>query len=105
WSPWRPGGYVDRILIRSKGNIRVADVLRAIEHGRADYSFSLGNSEITRPIRQKLVTQYPQLLKTLPGGLGFSGLELNTTMAPFNHQAVRRAISYAIDRRRALPLW
>ena len=104
-SPWRPSGYVARILIRSKGNLRVAAVLGAIEHGQADYSFSLGNSEITHSIRQKLAIQYPLLLKTLPAGLGFSGLELNTKMAPFDHQAVRRAISYAIDRRRALPLW
>jgi YVTN family beta-propeller protein len=105
WSPWRPRGYLDRILILNKENLSVTAVLRAIEHGHADYSFSLGNSEITHSIRQKLATRYPELLKTLPAGLGFSGLELNTTMAPFNHQAVRRAISYAIDRRHALRLW
>ena len=103
WSPARPSGYVNRILILNKGtgnDVPVDAVLGAIERKRADYSISLPDGEITPPLRQKLKTLYPELLQSFPV-LGFQGLDLNTKVAPFNHQAVRKAISDAIDRRRA----
>jgi peptide/nickel transport system substrate-binding protein len=101
FEPWagaaQPGGYPD--VIEWKPGSTGDDNVDAVEEGQADLYFdnppegSVG----------RLAIDYPGQLHINPGRNTFF-LFLNTARAPFTSLAARRAVNYALDRRRAVAL-
>jgi ABC-type transport system substrate-binding protein/DNA-binding SARP family transcriptional activator len=97
WSPdAQPNGYPDRITLTAAADSRSA--VRAVERGRSDVLLSPSAGEL-----QELATRYTTQLHTNPLAATFA-LAMNTRVPPFDHLAARRALNYAIDRRRILAL-
>jgi len=99
--PWagaaQPGGYPDEIRweMHPKGSAAVS----AIVHGRADVLF-----DNPPPARvRELKNQYSDQLHVNPGPNTWFFF-LNTRASPFTSLAVRKALNYAVDRRRAITL-
>jgi YVTN family beta-propeller protein len=93
WSPdAQPAGYPDRIVFTPRKAARQA--VQAVENGTKDVLLSPVPSSVG-----ELATRYTSQLHSSPLGATF-GFFMNTRTAPFDHLAVRRALNYAIDRRR-----
>jgi peptide/nickel transport system substrate-binding protein len=91
WSPQaQPGGYPDRIIVRSDVGPRQA--VSGIEHGRADVLLAPPADAIGQ-----LHTHYTSQLHSGPLA-ATTALTLNTRIPPFNRLAARRALNYAINR-------
>jgi peptide/nickel transport system substrate-binding protein len=89
----QPPGYPDRIVRRA--NAVSPEAVAAIEHG-ADVLLSPTARELPR-----LERRYTTQLHSNPNAAAFAFV-MNTRVAPFNRLAVRRALNYAIDRKRIL---
>jgi peptide/nickel transport system substrate-binding protein len=92
WVPNRP--YLDGIkyiIIQERGT-RFA----ALQAGRLDVSFP---GEATKPIADQLKASGVKLVFTQVGANVNDNLLLNVKKPPFDNVKVRRAVSYAIDRR------
>jgi YVTN family beta-propeller protein len=87
----RPDGFADEIQFRLR--LRGEDAVKAVESGRADFSFGVPASML-----EEVETRYrSQLhLNPAPGTMFF--VFLNTRLAPFDDVRVRRAVNYAVDR-------
>jgi YVTN family beta-propeller protein len=92
----QPGGYPDRIVVRSDVGARpaVADV----EHGRADVLLAPPLDAVAQ-----LATHYASQLHSGPLAATIA-LTLNTRVPPFSTLAARRALNYAIDRNAVIAL-
>jgi YVTN family beta-propeller protein len=90
----QPDGYPDRIVWDLAGT--PDQQLTAVESGKADYD---PLTEI--PWRDELATRYTAQVHIFPNQTT-AGLFLNTRVAPFDNLAVRQAVSYAIDRHKAV---
>jgi peptide/nickel transport system substrate-binding protein len=91
WSPAaRPDGYPDAIVIRFGVSNDAATT--AVERGRLDYAPGLPAGRIN-----EVATRYADQLHTNPLS-ETNTFVMNTRIAPFDSQAARRAVSYAIDR-------
>ena len=89
----QPDGYPDRIVWNLAGT--PGQQLTAVEHGNADYV----RLEALR-WRAELATRYSAQVHVFPTPSTWA-LFLNTRVAPFDNPAVRQAVNYAIDRRKA----
>src|SRR5262249_20255796 len=92
----QPDGYPDRIVFRASQASREA--VKAVEHGRIDVLFSPTGGSVG-----ELATRYASLLRANPLAAPYAFV-MNTRVAPFDRPAVRRALGYAVDRRRVAPL-
>ena len=95
----RPDGYPDAIVTR--WDTSADDAVRAVEHGTVDLTPVL--AQTSAPLLAALRIRYRGQLHSDPL-LQTGGSFLNTTVPPFNNPAVRRALNYAIDRRRLVAL-
>ena len=93
----QPDGYPDRIVYHLPGT--PGEQLTEVERGKADYDplTELG-------WRAELATRYTAQVHVFPNPVT-EGLFLNTRVPPFNNLAARRAVNYAIDRRKALQVF
>ena len=91
----QPSGYPDRVVLHA--NAVAPDAVAAIEHG-VDVLLSPMARELPR-----LERRYTTQLHSNPNAATFAFV-MNTRVAPFNRLAVRRALNYAIDRKRILAL-
>jgi YVTN family beta-propeller protein len=98
WSPARPDGYPDEIVIRldAPGQGRV----RAVAQGEADATTLSRGAEGSLDLGD-LRARYGSQLHSNPTAGSFS-IFLNTRASPFDDLRVRRALNYAVDRRAAL---
>jgi peptide/nickel transport system substrate-binding protein len=88
----QPDGFPDQIVWRIGASTSTA--LTIVEQGRADYSLDGPPPDHLREVQTRFASQ----LNTNPNDVTIQ-LVLNTTVAPFNDLRVRRALSYAVDRR------
>lgn len=86
----QPDGFPDRIVIRFQKD--EARAVAAVEAGRLDLT-SVGNAKRIARLR---VAEPGRLYLDTAGGLSYA--TLNTTVAPFDNRAVRRAVNYAFPR-------
>jgi ABC-type transport system substrate-binding protein/DNA-binding SARP family transcriptional activator/streptogramin lyase len=91
----QPSGYPDRIVLNA--NTEAAQAAFAIAHG-----VDVLLSPMTRELPE-LERHYATQLHSNPNAATF-GFVMNTRVAPFDRLAVRRALNYAIDRKRILAL-
>jgi peptide/nickel transport system substrate-binding protein len=101
WSPIaQPSGLPDVIDERVGGSMdaRVAAVLR----GKADVALDEDQAP-SPPVLQALKTQHAALLEVNPWGITWE-LALNTRVSPFDNANARRAVNFALDRRRLTDL-
>jgi YVTN family beta-propeller protein len=98
WSPTRPDGYPDEIVIRldasEKGRVR------AVARGEADATTLSRGAEGTQDLAD-LRERYGSQLHANPTAGSFS-IFLNTRVPPFDDIRVRRALNYAVDRQAAM---
>jgi len=99
WSPAvRPDGYPDQIIWKIGASTEAA--LTAVERSRADYTL-----DGVPPDRLTEVnTRYPGQLHITRNDVTIQ-LVLNTKAPPFNNLSVRRALNYAINRRKVARLF
>lgn len=90
----QPPGYPARILLRANTDVRVVSAIR----NGVDVLLSPTTRELPR-----LERRYTTQLHGNPNAATFAFV-MNTRVAPFNRLAVRRALNYAIDRKRILAL-
>jgi peptide/nickel transport system substrate-binding protein len=90
----QPDGYPDRIEWTPSGQ----DPVDAVLAGRADYYQPSGDRV------EELTTRYAGQAHLYPF-LGQFAMYLNTRVPPFDDPRVRRALSYAVDRRAVQPLY
>jgi peptide/nickel transport system substrate-binding protein len=96
WSPDRPDGFPDRIVVRHDP---VRAQLAAIDRGAVDLAWVDLHAQGATQLR----TRYGPRLRTDPGAnTGFAFL--NVHAAPFDDVRVRRALNFAVDRRRVARL-
>jgi YVTN family beta-propeller protein len=93
----QPSGYPDRILFRVVSDEGAA--LDDVEHGRAD--IALDGVPPTR--LQEVETQYASQVHVTPQPATLY-LALNTRIPPFDDAKARRALNYALDKRRITQL-
>ncbi len=74
--------------------------IREVESGRTDWTLEFTSQRQTRAIR----TRDPSLLRANPL-FGVDFIPLNTHVAPFDDVRVRRALNFAIDRRKILQMY
>jgi ABC-type transport system substrate-binding protein/DNA-binding SARP family transcriptional activator len=97
WSPQaQPGGYPDRIIVRSDVGPRQA--VTDVEHGHADVLLAPPPDAIGQ-----LATHYTSQLHSGPLAATMA-LTLNTRILPFNRLTARRALNYAINRNTVIGL-
>ena len=94
--PWsrdaQPDGYPNRIVLaQRKAGARSA---KAVERGPTDVLMSPAPGSV-----HELATRYTSQLHSNPQAATFAFF-MNTRLAPFDHLAARRALNYAVDRRR-----
>jgi ABC-type transport system substrate-binding protein/DNA-binding SARP family transcriptional activator/DNA-binding beta-propeller fold protein YncE len=98
--PWstaaQPPGYPDRIVFAPKEPGTLA--VKAVERGATDVLLSPAPSSVG-----ELATRYANRLHVNPVAATFAFV-MNTRVPPFDHVAARRALGYAIDRRRIVNL-
>jgi peptide/nickel transport system substrate-binding protein len=98
WSPAaQPAGYPDSIVERVTSSAD-ADAA-AVVAGRADVAVGVPSAGVLESLR----TQHARLLHVDPWSITYS-LVLDTLRPPFDDVRVRRALSYAVDRRRLVDL-
>jgi YVTN family beta-propeller protein len=95
----QPAGYPDQIIER--WNYSMLGAVHAVEQGRADIT-TLGFALPTATL-STLQTRYPSRIYEAPL-VDTLALYMNTKVAPFNNLLVRRAVNYAVDRRRLIQL-
>jgi YVTN family beta-propeller protein len=88
----QPAGYPNRIVFSFAGT--PGEQTSAVERGRSDLM-----QEPPASRYEELATRHAGELHVFPLAATF-GLFLNTRVAPFDKLAVRRALNYAIDRRK-----
>ena len=93
----RPDGYPDEIVYRVIGNVDAA--VRDVLAGKAD----LLSEVITAKRVQGLAARYPRQLHLDPQQ-ATTFVFLNVKRAPFDDVRVRRALNYAVDRKRVAAL-
>jgi ABC-type transport system substrate-binding protein len=97
WSPQaQPGGFPDRIIVRSDVGPRQA--VSGIERGHADVLLAPPADALGQ-----LATHYTSQLHSGPLAATMA-LTLNTRIPPFNRLAARRALNYAINRNMVIAL-
>jgi YVTN family beta-propeller protein len=94
----QPAGNPDAIAWRSVPSTQ--DAVAAIAHGRADWIFGL----IPKAQYRQLSLQAPAQLHSSPEFV-VDFTHLNTHLAPFNNVRVRKALNYAIDRRKIVQMY
>jgi YVTN family beta-propeller protein len=94
----QPDGYPDEIVWRY--GLSPAEQARAVEEGRADWMFE----QIPPKPRSVIEIHHAAQLHVNPV-LGTEFLVIDTHVAPFDDRRVRRALNYAIDRRRLVRLF
>jgi ABC-type transport system substrate-binding protein/class 3 adenylate cyclase len=97
----QPAGYPDRVvaqIVDGADRKQLQTALADVEHGRSDWVTGLRPSEI-----QRLAISAAAQLHSTPFG-GVSYLMLNTRRPPFNDLLARRAISFALDRRKLVSI-
>jgi YVTN family beta-propeller protein len=101
WSPARPDGYPDEIVVRldAPENSRA----RAVARGEADATTLSRGAEGSTNLAE-LRARYGSRLRSNPIAGSFS-IFLNTQLAPFDDVRVRRALNYAVDRPAAVRAW
>jgi peptide/nickel transport system substrate-binding protein len=87
----QPAGYPDRIIFTAAKS--ATDAVRAVEHGKQDFSLDGVPSELVHEVG----TQYASQVHVNPVP-GSTYLFLNTKMPPFDDVRVRRGLNYAADR-------
>ena len=100
----QPAGLPDHIVIR--GYPSPDAEYRAVEQHRADISWDSTVTGASTPavLMGRLALRFPNQLKVSPYPI-IQFLYLNTTRGPLRSALVRRAISYAINRHRAVAFW
>ena len=91
----QPPGYPDRIVLSA--NAQAPEAASAIEHG-VDVLLSPRTRELPQ-----LARRYTTQLHSNPNAATFAFV-MNTRVAPFDRLDVRRALNFAIDRKRILAL-
>jgi YVTN family beta-propeller protein len=103
----QPDGYPDRIEWNPSGRgsspIEANMAVDAVLAGRADY-FGLGGDQPAGDRVEELTTRYASQTHRYPYQGQFA-MYLNTRVPPFDDPRVRRAISYAVDRRAVQKLY
>jgi YVTN family beta-propeller protein len=89
----RPDGYPDEIVI--KLDVSIADQIKAVSRGDADFTLDVGFSGETDTAR--LRARFGSRLHSNPGPLVVYTF-LNRKLPPFDDPRVRRALNYAVDR-------
>ena len=89
----RPDGYPDELVWRI--GVRPQEEVREVIHGKADVLFNLVPNDRV----QELDARYPRQLHLIPQR-ATAFVFLNTRRSPFNDIRVRRALNYAVDRKR-----
>jgi peptide/nickel transport system substrate-binding protein len=99
----RPGGFADRIDITISPD--PAAQAAAVRHGRADAVVAAGvfSGQLSLDQDRALELAAPNRVHLAPG-LTTSWLFLNVRARPFDDVRVRRALNFAVDRRRAVQL-
>lgn len=96
----QPDGYPDQIV--SEVGLKVGDAVKRIVAGHAGF---LGNyGPLPAGIAQDIRMRDPGLLH-VHGALGTGWLAMNVRAAPFDDVRVRRALNYALDRRRMVQIY
>jgi YVTN family beta-propeller protein len=98
WSPARPDGYSDRIVMEIGTTPDVQ--LRSVERGNADWAVDARGASSDR--LRALDTQHASQVHRSPTR-STAYLFLNTRLAPFDSVQVRRALNYAADREAIAP--
>jgi ABC-type transport system substrate-binding protein/DNA-binding SARP family transcriptional activator len=97
WNPAaQPNGYPNKIVLTNGEN--PGHVVSDVEHGRVDLLVDPPAKHLA-----ELATHFTERFHTEPAPATF-GFVLNTRSAPFTNVWVRRALNYAIDRRRIVGL-
>lgn len=96
----QPRGFPDRIVWRF--GISLDRQIREVERGALDVA--LGPGLQSSPRTPELATRYASQLH-VNAGADSNGFFMNTRVAPFDDVRVRRAVNYAIDRRRVVAIW
>ncbi|HWH65933.1 MAG TPA: ABC transporter substrate-binding protein, partial [Gaiellales bacterium] len=97
----QPAGYPDRIvaqIVDGADPTQLQKALADVQNGHSDWVNSLNPTEIQR----LAITAAGQLHSTPFGGVLY--LMLNTRRPPFNNLLARRAISFALDRRKIVAI-
>ena len=97
----QPAGYPDRIvaqIVDGTDPKQLHAALADVRNGRSDWVTNLNPAEIQR----LAITAAGQLHSTPVGGVSY--LMLNTRRPPFNDLLARRAISFALDRRKIVAI-
>jgi YVTN family beta-propeller protein len=101
WSaPAQPAGYPDRIVLELR-NTSVAANVRSVLAGRADLTDV--DADVPSALDLSLHTRYAAELHSEPT-LATSYITLNTRVPPFDSLDARRAVAFAIDRKRLVQL-
>jgi peptide/nickel transport system substrate-binding protein len=97
----QPAGYPDRIVAKIVDGAdpkQLQAALADVQSGRSDWVTNLSPAEIQR----LAITAAGQLHSTPVGGVSY--LMLNTRRSPFSDRLARRAISFALDRRKIVSI-
>ena len=97
----QPAGYPDRIvaqIVDGADPTQLQTALASVQKGHSDWVNGLSPTEIQR----LAITAAGQLHSTPFGGVSY--LMLNTRRPPFNNLLARRAISFALDRRKIVAI-
>jgi YVTN family beta-propeller protein len=95
WNPAaQPSGYPDKIVLTDTENPNQA--VKDVEHGRLDLLVGAPTSRLA-----DLATQFTEQFHTEPVSATIAPV-MNTHVAPFDNASVRRALNFALDRRRVV---